>query len=116
MQTKTLQGGLRKATIEMILLQLLSESDKYGYQLVQECRERSKGKFRILEGSMYPILYRLNETEYVSSYEKKAGKRLSRIYYHLQPSGQEHLEELKREYYEYIEVIHDLLTEQDRGG
>lgn len=113
MQVKTLQGGLKKATIEMILLQLLSESDKYGYQLTLECKNRSGGKFNILEGSMYPILYRLNNDGYVTSYEKKAGQRLTRVYYHLQPSGQEHLESLKKEYYNYTGVIHNLLEYMD---
>lgn len=109
MQIKTLQGGLKKATIEMILLKLLSESDKYGYQLAQECKKRSNEKYCILEGSMYPILYRLVEAGYISSYEKKVGKRLSRVYYHLEEKGIEHLKTLLTEYQEYIEVINQLL-------
>lgn len=113
MQVKTLQSGLKKATIEMILLQLLSESDKYGYQLTLECKNRSDGKFNILEGSMYPILYRLNDDGYVTSYEEKVGERLTRIYYHLQPAGQEHLESLKKEYFNYVDVIHNLLEDMD---
>ena len=110
MQIKTLQGGLKKATIEMILLNLLAESDKYGYQLSQECKRRSDGQYSILEGSMYPILYRLEESGYINSYEKKVGKRLSRVYYHLEEAGYKHLMHLREEYEDYIKVIDNLLS------
>lgn len=116
MQIKTLQGGLKKATIEMVLLSLLTESDKYGYQLSQECKKRSEGRYTILEGSMYPILYRLEESNYISSYEKKVGKRLSRVYYHLEDAGREHLDSLKAEYHDYIILIDNLLTSKGESN
>ena len=53
-----LETTLKKATIEMLLLNLLKEQDMYGYQLSQELKKRSSGLYTILEGSMYPILYR----------------------------------------------------------
>lgn len=109
MQIKTMQGGLKKATIEMVLLNFLTESDKYGYQLSQECKKRSDGQYGILEGSMYPILYRLEEAGHISSYEKRVGRRLSRVYYHLEDSGFTHLEQLKEEYYGYLQIIDTLL-------
>ena len=59
MKTKTLTGTIKKAVIELMILKLLSEEDMYGYQITQELKKRSSGQFTILEGSMYPILYRL---------------------------------------------------------
>ena len=109
MKVKTLQGGLKKATIEMVLLRLLTENDKYGYQMSQECKKRSNGKYTILEGSMYPILYRLEDAKYISSYEKKVGLRLTRVYYHLEDAGKEHLQLLYDEFDEYIQIIYQLL-------
>lgn len=35
-----LKSGLKKATIEMLLLKLLSESDMYGYQMTQELKKK----------------------------------------------------------------------------
>ena len=66
-----LETTLKKATIEMLLLNLLKEQDMYGYQLSQELKKRSSGLYTILEGSMYPILYRLNDSGYISFFEKK---------------------------------------------
>lgn len=103
-------SGFKKATIEMILLKFLSESDMYGYQLTQEVKKRSNGLYTILEGSMYPILYRLTEQNFVSFQEVKTGKRQVRVYYHLEDSGKDYYKELKTSYEEYSAVISFLLS------
>lgn len=105
--------NLKKATIEMMLLKLLSEEDMYGYQLSQELKKRSNGSYTILEGSMYPILYRLSDQNHISFFEKKVGKRQTRVYYHLEESGLKYLEELKQSYSDYMDMIHFLLTSKE---
>jgi len=104
--------GLKKATIEMVLLKLLSESDMYGYQITQEVKKRSSGLYTILEGSMYPILYRLHEQHYISDYEKRGGRRQIRVYYHLEDSGREHLNKMLDEYHEFLDIISFLLSSE----
>lgn len=81
-----LETTLKKATIEMLLLNLLKEQDMYGYQLSQELKKRSSGLYTILEGSMYPILYRLNDSGYISFFEKKSRQTPNT---HLLPSGRQ---------------------------
>ncbi len=108
-----LESTLKKATIEMLLLKLLSEQDMYGYQLSQELKNRSAGLYTILEGSMYPILYRLNDNGYISFFEKKTGKRQTRIYYHLEESGSAYLSDLQASFQEYINLIQFLLTSEE---
>ena len=108
-QKSQLVSSLKKATIEMLLLKLLTESDMYGYQMSQEIKKRSSENYTILEGSMYPILYCLTEQKYISFYEEKVGKRQTRIYYHLEEAGKEYLNQLISLYYEYTEIISFLL-------
>lgn len=105
---------LKKATIELLLLKLLNERDMYGYQLSQELKKRSNGQYTILEGSMYPILYRIAEINYISSYEKKTGIRQTRIYYHLEETGKAYLQTLEASYREYIHLI-DFLIDSKEG-
>lgn len=114
MKTKTMHNNIKKATIEMILLKLLQEEDMYGYQITQECKKRSKEQFLILEGSMYPILYRLEEKNYISSYPKKVGKRLQRVYYHLETAGAEHLQAQIEEFHNSVALVELLLNSE--GG
>ena len=97
----------------MLLLRFLSESDMYGYQFVQEFKKRSAGVYTILEGSMYPILYRLTEQKYVSCYEKKIGKRQTRIYYHITEDGKVYLEKLISSYHEFTDMIAFLMSSKN---
>lgn len=112
MKLKTMHNGIKKATIEMILLKLLTETDMYGYQLSQECKKRSDGLYTILEGSMYPILYRLEEAGYISCYEKKVGKRLTRVYYHIEDTGREHFIQMRDEFHSSVHMVEALLTSE----
>ena len=108
-----LETTLKKATIEMLLLNLLKEQDMYGYQLSQELKKRSSGLYTILEGSMYPILYRLNDSGYISFFEKKVGRRQPRIYYHLEDNGLMYLDNLQTSFQQYVNLIQFLLTSKE---
>ena len=113
MKTSNLISNYKKATIEMMLLKLLSEQDMYGYQLSQELKKRSNQNYTILEGSMYPILYRLTDEHYISFYEKKVGVRQTRVYYHLEESGISYYKGLIKSYHEYSDLIQFLLCSKE---
>ena len=48
--------GLKRGTVELMLLTLLKDEDMYGYQLSQELEIRSKGLFLLQEGSIPPFI------------------------------------------------------------
>lgn len=104
------KSNFKKGSVEMLLLHLLkSEGDCYGYQLSQMILERSNGVLVIPEGSMYPTLYKLIDANYISDYKKVVGKRMTRVYYHLEPLGQERLDELIKDYLEVKDAIEDIM-------
>ncbi len=70
----------RNGTLEMIALSLLSESDLYGYQLVQTISERSGGVITIQIGSLSPVLYRLQDDGYISETQVPIGWRKFCVY------------------------------------
>lgn len=84
----------KKGLIEMLLLKLLSEEDCYGYQITQIIKEVSDGSIIVREPSMYPILYRLQERGFISSYKEKGNGRMERVYYHIEEGGKTELEKL----------------------
>lgn len=110
---KTLTNNIKKAVIELLILKLLSEQDMYGYQITQEFRKRSNNLFSLLEGSMYPILYRLTDNNCITSYEQKVGKRQTRVYYHLESEGAKRLAEMREEYETAIFVVNFLLDSKE---
>lgn len=70
----------------------------YGYQLVQEAEKQSGGAIVMQEGSLYPVLYRLLDEGFITDRKELVGKRMTRIYYHIEQSGIEHLKALINEY------------------
>ena len=56
-----LSEGIKRGTVELLILTLLKDQDMYGYQLSQELVNRSNGLYTLQESSMYPTLYRLVE-------------------------------------------------------
>ncbi len=91
--------GLKRGTIEIMLLTVLADGDMYGYQLCQELEKKSHGLFVLQEGSLYPPLYRMLEKGFISDRKEIVGKRRTRVYYHLEPAGQAYLAEIKQEYF-----------------
>ena len=84
------QSCFQRGLISLLILALLDQEDMYGYQIVQEITERSGGAIVTEEGSLYPVLYKLQDQGMLSGEKVLVGKRMTRVYYRLQ--------ELSREY------------------
>ena len=105
------KSNFKKGSVEMLLLHLLkTEGDCYGYQLSQLINQRSNGVLVIPEGSMYPTLYKLIDNNYITAYKKVVGKRMTRVYYHLEESGKERLNELVEDYKEVADAIQKIMS------
>lgn len=94
------QNSFRRGLMPMVILSLLKREDMYGYQLVQETEKNSGGALTTQEGSLYPVLYKLLDQGLISDRKVLVGKRMNRVYYHLEPAGETRLEELVQEYEE----------------
>lgn len=110
MNTNTIRENLKRGTIDLLILSLIAEEKKYGYQIRRELSERSDGKYELKEATMYPTLYRLLENGYLRDETVKAGKRRTRVYYHLTDEGHKYLEALKTEYLLMTEGIQHILN------
>ena len=95
--------------MEMILLKVLEKQDCYGYQITQIIKKASNGNINLAEGTMYPILYRLLDNGYITDEKKLVGKRLTRVYYHIEPEGLDYLKELSEEYYRIKNSIDNIM-------
>lgn len=97
--------NFQRGVLPLVILSLLKQEDMYGYQLVLETEKRTGGKIITQEGSLYPVLYRLLDAGYVSDTKKLVGKRMTRIYYHIEPSGEAYLQALIKEYERVTEGV-----------
>jgi len=76
-----------KGSVSMMLLGLLNTSDMYGYQMIQEITQRSKGTFEFKEGSLYPVLHELEKKQLIESYWENTTLKRKRKYYHITKKG-----------------------------
>lgn len=104
------RNNFKKGVTALLILTFLQEGDMYGYQISQTLMERSDGEFSIPEGSLYPALYKLIEQGYISDHKELVGKRMTRVYYHLENSGREHLEQLTADYWFVRNNIEKILS------
>lgn len=83
---------LKKGIFEMLVLTLLSRTKMYGYQIIQALKMESDEFFVLKEGTLYPILYRLEENGFAKSQwvEPEDGKTPKK-YYEITPLGKERL-------------------------
>lgn len=92
------QSSFQRGVMSLLILALLEKEDMYGYQIVQTISQSSSGKIITQEGSLYPVLYKLQEQKLISDKKVLVGKRMTRVYYHLEDAGKAHLQTLIREY------------------
>lgn len=73
---------IKKGVLEMLVLKLIQETPMYGYQLIQTLKKQSDDFFILREGTLYPILYRLEENGFAISQwvTPESGKAPKKIY------------------------------------
>lgn len=100
---------LVKGSTTMLILNLLSTGDMYGYQMVRELEERSDNTFTLKEGTMYPILHSLEGQGMVEAYWKDSTSGRKRKYYHITSKGRKLLNEKKKEWKIYSNTVNKVI-------
>jgi PadR family transcriptional regulator PadR len=67
---------LKKGSLGMLLLQLLSERPSYGYELAERLRTRTGGTLTFDEGAIYPLLHAYERRGLVSGYWEAGDEQL----------------------------------------
>ena len=101
---------LKRSTTEVLLLSLLSQHDMYGYQLTAEIKHQSNGLCNYNETTFYPILNRLLNQNMISMTRIITDQQRVRVYYHLEESGKEYYEDLKRACRLYMNTVNKILS------
>lgn len=88
--------GLLGGSTVLMLLSLLRERDRYGYEIIRELELRSDRTFQLKEGTLYPVLHRLENDGYLKSYLAKGETGKERKYYRITAAGVRQLAEEKQ--------------------
>lgn len=110
------KSNFRRGSVELLVLYLLSQKDYYGYELSQTIKEQSDSVLNIPVGSLYPALYKLIDSGYISDYKKQVGRRLVRVYYHIEDSGIKRLSTLIEDYNSTVAAVRQVLNYKPKNG
>lgn len=99
-----MRGQLLRGHLETLLLACLQDGAAHGYELMQRLHERSAGAFDLPEGTIYPVLRRLEGGGHVSSkWESPQGRK--RRVYTLTATGRRHLKKQREEWNGFVLAI-----------
>ncbi|HLG96515.1 MAG TPA: PadR family transcriptional regulator [Bryobacteraceae bacterium] len=87
-----------KGSISLLLLNLLSRGEMYGYEILQEASRRSANAFAFKEGTLYPALHQLEKKGQIKSEWRTAGNGRERKYYSLTPKGRKAAADYERQW------------------
>lgn len=91
MGINALQRELKRGSTELLILALLEERDRHGYDLASLIDDRSRGEISFHAASLYPTLYRMEDKDLIEGrWVEKAGQRRRR-YYRLTKAGRKML-------------------------
>lgn len=97
-----------RGQLELVVLASLRDAPRHGYAIIKELRERTRGEFDVLEGTLYPALHRLEQAGLVkSSWATAAGRR--RRVYELTRKGSKALAEQESEWRTFVRTLNAVL-------
>jgi PadR family transcriptional regulator len=100
---------LKKGSAELLILSLLEQRARHGYELSKLIESRSGGTVRFKAASLYPLLYRLEHRGWIQGrWVEKAGQRRRR-HYKVTAEGQKVLEQQRRTWAEFVAGVHRIL-------
>jgi len=106
-----IEKSLLSGSTPMLVLALLKDGDKYGYEMVSELARRSNNTFQLKEGTLYPLLHTLEKNRWVKSYTKTAAGGRERKYYQLTAEGRVYLEHKQQEWTLFSEQVNAVLRQ-----
>lgn len=109
-QLNKLRLELRRGIVVLAVLSQMDEA-RYGYSLIQRLSEQG---LDIEEGTLYPLLRRLEKQGLLESEWEVGGSR-PRKYYRISPVGREVLTTLIAEWFETVNVMRSLLQGENYG-
>ena len=106
---RSIERELKRGSLELIVLHLLSPGEAYGYEIVSRLTADSDGVLAVSDGTLYPVLYRLERSGFVAVRWETPARGVPRKYYRLTDTGRQELVRLTHEWTTFAEAMAKLL-------
>ena len=105
----TKQLELLQGTLDMLILKAISLGPLHGYGILLRIQQISKDQLEILQGSLYPALYRMEHQGWVSSEWSESENKRKAKYYRLSAAGKRRLQAETENWNRMADVIAGIL-------
>ena len=78
---------LAAGTFELVILDVLRDGPAYGYGIIQRIATQSRHRLQWLEGTVYPVLHRMERRSWVKGEWDRSRRGRERRYYRITPRG-----------------------------
>ena len=103
---------MKKGVLDMVVLKLVEEKETYGYEIIQELEGRGNGYFNLKEGTLYPVLYRLEDDGLITSSWKTLPQRTTpKKYYAITQEGRQTLKKYWQTWKGFSESVEQIWKE-----
>ncbi|KAA1424744.1 PadR family transcriptional regulator [Mumia zhuanghuii] len=103
-----MKGNVLKGHLEMLVLSVLARQPRHGYAIIEDLRVWSDDAFELPEGTLYPVLHRLEKSGLISgSWDDVDGRR--RKSYALTDGGHAALDEQRRSWHEFSVAVESVI-------
>ncbi len=100
---------LKKGSMELLVLALVNDEPRHGYDIGKRIEERSQGRLVFRVSSLYPTLSRLEERGLVRGRWVEAAGERRRRYYSITRSGRRALEQQRSNWQQYVDAMSHVL-------
>src|SRR5215210_3585639 len=112
---RSIERELKRGSLELIILHLLAPGEAYGYEIVSKLTTETNGALEVTDGTLYPVLYRLERGGFVAVRWETPERGVPRKYYRLTAVGRDELARLTHEWTTFAKAMQRLLK-QDRSA
>lgn len=104
MSSRAIEGA-KKGSAEVVILALLEDQARHGYEIAGLIDERSSGTIRFTLASLYATLYRMEERQWIKGrWVEKPGHR-RRCYYRITEAGRKVLVDQRKDWKRFVEAL-----------
>jgi len=108
-RSRMLDRELKKGSAELLILSLVEDQPRHGYDIGQLIEQRSDGILRFNVASLYPLLYRLEKRGWIQGRWVEKSNQRRRRYYRLTAEGKQVLAAQRSSWLEFVRAI-NLIT------
>jgi PadR family transcriptional regulator PadR len=110
-ERRGIERELKRGSLELIVLHLLGPGEAYGYEIVSKLTMQTNGALEVTDGTLYPVLYRLERNGFVTVRWETPERGVPRKYYRLTDTGRDELGRLTHEWTTFAKAMTKLLRQ-----